>query len=372
MKKTLAKPKKRLMDDRPFDKHSSSSLSFIQCPRQSFQTRKISHSREVSITLSYLSCLAAARPRESSTANHISFPIHAWHMGVLLAFASLFNDAVCIFSYIFSSFEDEYTADWSRYSEIITSSRSIIDNEQQQVRIRSISTSCRKIWESVYPWSFKWFSSTRWRRRCSDGNRLSFVYKHNAWMFIMFTTLFDTSSASVVSIREPNVFESFIEGRSRQVEEEDESILKCSFIGKCSSTIFVCWRIGPLISLLLHFLCRQTISCPSIKIRTTTEAAPTDIRLNNEMVVATWHLTPIRRDELLGMCTWNFILKLIAVSCLYLSSLLTGNCPSRFDLCASIFSLSEVFSIFLFSLNLSVNERYFALFVGGVYCDLSV
>lgn len=43
-----------------------------------------------------------------------------------------------------------------------------------------------------------------------------------------------------ICIREPDDFDSLIEGGSRQVEEEEgELILKCTLIGKSSETVFV-------------------------------------------------------------------------------------------------------------------------------------
>ena len=104
-------------------------------------------------------------------------------------------------------------------------------------------------------------------------------------------------------------------------------------------------------------------------IRTITEAAP----LMSEWTAAWFSSLAIsfESEEI------NYSVSIYETSCcnqslfhVFTSVLVTRNYSSRFDLCEHIFSLLELFLMFLFPLNLVVNEMYFVLFVFSGCCDL--
>ena len=129
------------IDDRSFDKQLTSTTSFIQRPRQGFQTRRLSLWRNVLIPHCFCHCLAAPRRRETLTTNRISSPINPRHICMFLitqtavAFARLSL-------YSFSSCKNECTP-------YPLGSGTIVDSARPDVVWKSTRTDNKCLWSTT-------------------------------------------------------------------------------------------------------------------------------------------------------------------------------------------------------------------------------
>ena len=98
------------IDGPSFDKQVVSTASFIQRPRQGYQTRKVSLQRNVSISRFHFLFAAAARRRETLTTNRISSPINPRHMCMFLVSHEFLCRLTFLYLYTFSSCKNKCTS----------------------------------------------------------------------------------------------------------------------------------------------------------------------------------------------------------------------------------------------------------------------